>query len=163
LLSHPHRHGDQLGNEMINTLARHLGFLTVVLAKRLGLGDGFLQRRNVGVEGLERTKFVQMFVRVFVRASTRRVSGFFGFEIDKDASLAIITPLPRPTPTDGLLARGIRRDVESLSKLAVRQPSFCHRQSPYRCLFACTTARLTNGALGRTQSGGHVSSRQTGH
>ena len=33
-----------------------------------------------------------------------RVSGFLGFEIDKDASLAIITPLPWPTPTDGLLA-----------------------------------------------------------
>ena len=33
-----------------------------------------------------------------------RVSGFLGVEIDKDASLAIITPLPWPTSTDGLLA-----------------------------------------------------------
>jgi hypothetical protein len=32
LLSHPHRHRDELGNEMTNTFARHLGFLTVVLA-----------------------------------------------------------------------------------------------------------------------------------
>jgi hypothetical protein len=64
------------------------------------------------------------------------VSGFLGFEIDKDAGLAIITPLPWPTPTDGLLARGVRRDIEGLGKLAVGQPSFSHRQSPYRCLFA---------------------------
>jgi hypothetical protein len=42
--------------------------------------------------GLERTAFV----RVFVRALTRRMSGFLGFEIDKDASLAIIATLPSP-------------------------------------------------------------------
>ena len=112
---------------MVNTFARHLGFLTVVFAERLGLGDSFLQGRNVSFEGLKRTPFVRVFVRVYVRASTRRVGGFLGFEVDKDASLAIITPLPWPTPTDGFLARGVRRDIESLGKLAVRQPTFSHQ------------------------------------
>jgi len=58
---------------MIDTLACHLGFLTVLLAERLGLGDRFLQRRDVGFQGLERTAFVRVFVQVFVRAPTRRV------------------------------------------------------------------------------------------
>jgi hypothetical protein len=55
------------------------------------------------------------------------VSGFLGFEIDKDASLAVVAPLPSLSSTDGLLARGFCRNVESLGKLAVRQPSLCHR------------------------------------
>jgi hypothetical protein len=128
LLSHPHRHRDQLGNEMINTLARHLRFLAVLLAERLCLGDSFLQRRDVGFQGLECTAFIRVFVQAFVRASARRMSGFLGFEIDKDASFAIVATLPRPAPTDGFLARGFCRDVETLGKLAVRQPSFSHRQ-----------------------------------
>jgi hypothetical protein len=118
LLGHPHRHLDQLGNEMIDTLACHLCFLAVLLAEGLGLGDSFLQRRDVGLQSLERTAFVRVFVRVFVRAPTRRVSGFLGFEIDKDPSLAVVAPLPLPACTDSLLARGFRRDAESLGKLA---------------------------------------------
>src|ERR1700758_2056822 len=124
---------------MIDTLACHLCFLTVLLAEGLGLGDSFLQRRDVGLQSLERTAFVRVFVQMFVRASTRRVSGFLDFGIDKDASLAIVAPLPCPVSTDGLLARSFWRDVESLGKFAVGQPSFSHRRSPYRCLFACTT------------------------
>jgi hypothetical protein len=42
------------------------------------------------------------------RASARYVSGFLGFEIDKNASLAIVAALPWPTSTDGFLARGFR-------------------------------------------------------
>ena len=113
---------------MVDTLARHFGFLTVLLADRLSLDDSFPQRGDVGFQGVERTAFVRVFVQVFVRASTRRVSGFLGFEIDKDASLAIVAPLPCPVSTDGLLACSFWRDVETLGKLAVRQPSFSHRQ-----------------------------------
>jgi len=132
---------------VIDPLAGRLGFLAVLLAERLGLGDKFLQRRDVGFQGLECTAFVRRFVQVFVRASARRLSGFLGFEIDEDASFAIVATLPRPAPTDGLLARGFCRDVETLGKLAVRQPGFSQGNSPYRRSFACTTGRLTNSCL----------------
>ena len=97
--------------------------------------------------GLECTAFVRRFVQVFVLASARPLSGFLGFEIDEDASFAIVATLPRPAPTDGLLARGFCRDVETLGKLAVRQPGFSQGNSPYRRSFACTTGRLTNSCL----------------
>src|SRR5262245_57025727 len=130
---------------MIDTLACHLCFLTVLLTEGLGLGDSFLQRRDVGLQSLERTAFVRVFVRVFVRAPTRRVGGFLGFKVDKDPSLAVVAPLPLPACTDSLLARGFRRDSESLGKLAVRQPSFSHRHLSIQGSFACTAARLTSG------------------
>jgi hypothetical protein len=75
---------------VIDPLARHLGFLAVPLAERLCLGDSFLQGRDVGFQGLECTAFIRVFVQSFVRASARRMSGFLGFEIDKDASFAIV-------------------------------------------------------------------------
>jgi hypothetical protein len=70
---------------MIDTLARHFGFLTVLLADRLSLAA-----------------FVRVFVQVFVRASTWRVSGFLGFGIDKDASLAIVAGGSRKTTSTTL-------------------------------------------------------------
>jgi hypothetical protein len=66
--------------------------------------------------GLERTAFV----RVFVRALTRRMSGFLGFEIDKDASLAIIATLPSPC------VHGWPSGAQLLPRC--REPSFSHRQ-----------------------------------
>src|SRR5262249_15774988 len=52
-----------LEHRLRSTLACHLGFLTVLLAEGLGLGDSFLQRRDVGLQSLERTAFVRVFVR----------------------------------------------------------------------------------------------------
>jgi len=76
------------------------------------------------------------------------MNGLLGVDVDKDASFAIVATLPSPMSTDGLLARGFWRDVESLGKLAVGQPSFSHRHhSAQGVLFACTTVRLTNGYL----------------
>jgi hypothetical protein len=128
---------------VIGPLARHLGFLAALLAERLCLGDSFLQRRDVGFQGLECTAFIRVFVQVFVRASARRMSGFLDFEIDKDASFAIIATLPRPPPTDGLLARGFCRDVETLGKLAVRQPGFSHWQISVQ-VFVCLYDRAVS-------------------
>src|SRR5262249_46287331 len=95
------------------------------------------------------------FVRVFVRAFARRMSGFLGFEINKDASFAIVAPLPLPASTDGLLARGFRRDVETLGKLVVCQPSFGHRQTSVQ-VFVCLYDRPVNEWLapsaGRTNA-----------
>ena len=45
---------------MIDTLARDFGFLTMPLADRLSLDDSFLQRGDVGFQGLERTAFVRV-------------------------------------------------------------------------------------------------------
>jgi hypothetical protein len=138
LLGHPHRHLDQLDNEMIDTLICHLGFLAVLLTERLGLGDSFLQRRDVG--------FLQSLV--FVRASARRKSGFLGVEVDKDASPAIVATLPRQASADGLLPRGFCRDVENPGRArgTLNQVSATGK-SPYRCSFACTTGRLMRPSL----------------
>ena len=57
---------------MIDPLAGRLGFRAALLPERFGLGDKFLQRRNVGFQGLECTAFVRLFVQVFARSRPRR-------------------------------------------------------------------------------------------